>query len=77
VRRAGYRALFGTCLDAKWVDEVRAGLQTGTPLGNDRFREQIEQALDRKVGNAQRGRPRGPAAEDSAAPAGQLGIAGL
>ena len=76
-RRAAYRALFGTFLDAKWVDEVRACLQTGTPLGNDRFREQIEQALDRKVGNARRGRPRGPVAEDDAAPAGQLGIAGL
>ena len=33
-------------------------LQTGTPLGNGRFREQIETALGRKVGQSQRGRPR-------------------
>jgi len=40
-----------------------ACLQTGTPFGNDRFRAQIEQALDVRVGYSTRGRPKKPPAE--------------
>jgi len=35
----------------------RAALQTGTPLGNDKFKADIEAALGMKVGHAARGRP--------------------
>jgi putative transposase len=33
-------------------------LQSGTPLGNDRFREEVERMLKVKVGHATRGRPK-------------------
>ena len=58
VRKASYRDLFLTSFDAGVLDEVRACLQSGTPLGNDCFKSQIEQALKVKVGQAKRGRPR-------------------
>ena len=57
-RCEAYRALFGLALDEDLLARIRAAWQTGTPLGNDRFRAQIEQALGRKVGHDRRGRPR-------------------
>jgi len=63
-RRSAYQALFGTHLDRNIVAQVRECLQTGTPLGNDRFRAQIEQALGRPVGYSRRGRPKKPIEED-------------
>jgi len=62
-RQAAYRELFSTGIDPDSLRTLRACLQTGTPLGNDRFREQIEQALGVKVGYSSRGRPQKPAAE--------------
>lgn len=53
-----YRALFEADLDSGVLDEVRVWLQTGMPLGHVRFKEQIEQALNVKVGHTRRGRPR-------------------
>jgi len=52
-----YRDLFQTTIDERLVSDIRASWQTGTPLGNDRFREQIETVLKCKVGYAHRGRP--------------------
>jgi putative transposase len=66
-RRRAYRALFATHLDQDTITQVRECLQTGTPLGNDRFRVQIEQALGRPVGFSRRGRPKKPVAEDGTA----------
>lgn len=57
-RCAAYRDLFSTHLEAKLLDQLRAALQTGTPFGNDRFREQIENILERKVGYLHPGRPK-------------------
>lgn len=37
---------------------IRAAVQTGTPLGNERFKQEIEQTLRRRVGQARRGRPK-------------------
>jgi putative transposase len=62
-RKAAYRGLFKTELDDEAIGDVRACLQTGTPLGNERFRARIEQALGVKVGHSRRGRPRKLAAE--------------
>ncbi len=59
-RQAAYRGLFSAHIDPDMLSDVRACLQTGTPLGNDRFRLQIEQALDVKVGYSTRGRPKSP-----------------
>ena len=56
-RRLAYRELFRQELDPAWVRDMRAAVQTGTPLGNDRFREKIEQTLQRSVGHPRRGRP--------------------
>jgi hypothetical protein len=64
-RRRAYRALFATRLDQNTITQLRQCLQTGTPLGNDRFRAQIEQALGRAVGFSRRGRPKNPVEEDS------------
>ena len=57
-RQAAYRELFRASLAPEQVHDIRAAWQTGTPLGNDRFREQIEAAVNKKVGYARRGRPR-------------------
>ena len=54
-RQAAYRSLFTAHIDPKVLSDVPACLQTGTPLGNDRFRLQIEQALGVKVGYGTRG----------------------
>ncbi|MDQ7003900.1 MAG: hypothetical protein Q9N67_04770 [Ghiorsea sp.] len=37
--------------------DIRVSWQTGTPLGNDRFREEIKAVLGRKVRYYKRGRP--------------------
>lgn len=59
--RSAYVELFSahqSTLDAIG-ERIRAASQTGTPLADTRFREQIERALGRKVGQARRGRPDG------------------
>ena len=57
-RQAAYQGLVAAQLDPALLQDVRSCLQTGTPLGNDRFRLQIEQALGVKVGYSRRGRPK-------------------
>ena len=57
VRCEAYRALFREALEEEPLTQIRAAWQTGTPLGNDRFRADIERAVGRKVGYARRGRP--------------------
>jgi putative transposase len=59
-RQAAYRELFTAHIGPEMLGDVRACLQSGTPLGNDRFRLQIEQALGVKVGYSTRGRPKSP-----------------
>lgn len=56
-RLASYKALFKNHLDTDAIADIRKSCQTGTPLGNDRFREKIEQQLNCKVGHSARGRP--------------------
>jgi putative transposase len=53
-----YRKLFDSHLDPDTLSDVRRCLQTGTPLGDDRFRARIEAVLKVKVGYSSRGRPR-------------------
>jgi hypothetical protein len=48
------KLLIATPLDAVLLHDVRSCLQTGTPLGNDRFRLQIVQALGVRVGHSRR-----------------------
>lgn len=56
-RGHAYRELFRNALDSEQIHAIRATVQTGTPLGNERFKQQIEQTLQRRVGQARRGRP--------------------
>lgn len=72
-RHAAYRELVAAGLGAEHLKRLRACLQTGTPLGNERFREQIEQALNVRVGYSTRGRPKKPPAEQ-ASDEGQMGL---
>ena len=43
--------------DEKQPGLIRASWQTGTPLGNDNFKQKVEAKLKCKVGQARRGRP--------------------
>ena len=65
-RRRAYRTLFDAPLDPAQVDALRRAVQTGTPLGGDRFRAQVEDAFQRPVGHARRGRPPKPPEPDLA-----------
>ena len=56
-RTTAYRELFRSCIDEEDLHEIRTCCQTGTPLGNNRFREKIERMLQAKVGQSRRGRP--------------------
>ena len=56
-RGYAYRELFRSILEREQIHSIRATVQTGTPLGNERFKQEIEQTLQRKVGQARRGRP--------------------
>jgi putative transposase len=62
-RPTAYRRLFETHLDPDLVRNLRASLQSGAPLGNDRCRARIEQALGVRVGCSTPGRPEEPPAE--------------
>jgi putative transposase len=56
-RQQSYRDLFNAHLDRETMSDIRKACNTGTPLGNDRFREKVEQKLQCKVGYNRRGRP--------------------
>ena len=56
-RRQAYKELFKFHLDKEVISDIRKACKTGTPLGNDRFRNMVEQKLRCKVGQDRRGRP--------------------
>ena len=53
-----YREGFKDVIDSSLINDIRNSVQTGTPLGSDKFKEQVEDLLDLKVGYALRGRPK-------------------
>jgi putative transposase len=57
-REHAYRELFRNHIEDKDIHAIQACWRSGTPLGNDRFREKIERTLQTKVGQASQGRPR-------------------
>lgn len=57
-RLESYRELFSTMLDQKMIHEISKSAQFSMPLGNQVFKDQIEQALGRSIGQTRQGRPR-------------------
>jgi putative transposase len=57
-RQKAYADLFKSALDKKDVDVIRNAARFSMPTGDNRFKAQIEKALNRKLGYAHRGRPR-------------------
>jgi putative transposase len=56
--QSSYRELFTDVLDCEVMGHIRASVQTGTPLGNNKFKADVEKLLGTKVGQARQGRPR-------------------
>ncbi len=56
-RREAYRALFDAKFTGDELERIRNCTQSGTPMGDARFKERIEKTLSRKVGGEKRGRP--------------------
>jgi len=56
-RQVAYRALFKDSLNESLITEIQQTTQTGTPLGSDKFKREVEELLGVKIGYAKRGRP--------------------
>lgn len=56
-RQQAYRALFCSELDSCAMSEIRDTVNRGWPLGSDRFKDDIEHALQRAARPPKRGRP--------------------
>ena len=56
-RTKKYRELFSSALPKDMLHQIRAAAEFSVPLGNSRFKAEVEEMLGRKVGYAKRGRP--------------------
>ncbi len=56
-RQQAYRDLFCSHVDEKGLEEIRGAVNRGWPLGSERFKDQIEKALERAARPPKRGRP--------------------
>jgi putative transposase len=56
-RQEAYRGLFTVHIDGGQLTQIREAWQTGTPMGDDRFKAEVEAMVGRKVGQTRRGRP--------------------
>ncbi len=56
-RAQKYRRFFDEQGDERGQEEIRLHTQSGTPLGNQRFRDEIEASLRVRAGQVSRGRP--------------------
>ena len=56
-RCQAYKELCLMGLDQKVIESIQQASTFSIPLGNNKFKQQIEQALARKIGRAKRGRP--------------------
>ena len=57
-RHSAYRGLFRSVVDETGFQEIRETVNRGWPLGSERFKDEIEAALERATRPPQRGRPR-------------------
>jgi putative transposase len=60
-RHEAYRGLFRDPLDPARLQEIRESLNQCRVLGGERFKDQIEAALSRRVRPAKAGRPKAKA----------------
>ena len=56
-RHSRYRALFATSLAKEDIHTIRSAARFSMPVGDGRFKTQIERALHCPIGHAKRGRP--------------------
>jgi putative transposase len=56
-RQGAYRELFRSELEPKEIGEIRDTVNKGWPLGSERFKDEIERALQRTARPPKRGRP--------------------
>ena len=56
-RQQAYRGLFRTELDASELTAIRDAANRGWPLGSERFKDEIERALEQAARPPRRGRP--------------------
>ena len=56
-RQCAYRNLFRNHVDEGGLKEIRETINRGWPLGSERFKDEIEAALDRAARPPKRGRP--------------------
>ena len=56
-RQAAYRALFCEQLPAPLVEDINQATLSGLALGNDKFRQQIQQLTGQSVTSGKPGRP--------------------
>jgi len=66
LRCGNYKTLFDEVPTEHELDMIRSSLHSGTPIGNDKFKAQIEVAVGHKVGLAKVGRPKKKSREESA-----------
>lgn len=57
-RQQAYRELFREAISVGDLGSIRTAITQGLPLGNRRFKEHVNQQLDRKVNYRPKGRPR-------------------
>ena len=57
-RESMYRELFHSQLDRETIDEIRAATNGSYALGTERFKREIEEALEQRAIPGRRGRPR-------------------
>jgi len=56
-RHAKYRLLVEGGIDQGNLERIRYCVQKGLPTGTDQFKSEIENTLERRLGNGRRGRP--------------------
>jgi len=56
-RYTKYRQLVTEGINQSRLEKIRYCVQKGLPTGSDRFKSEIENTLDRRLGNGRRGRP--------------------
>ena len=59
IKQHAYRELFKTQIPDEDLHIIRESMKYNFPLGSQRFKEQVESALGRTIGQNQRGRPKG------------------